>query len=793
MDFTSTQFLCTEGDHFNPVVTTVMQMSGILVISQIFHLILKPLGQPGPIAQILAGLVLGPMLLSRIETVRSFFLQDSSKDYFQLSDFLCRVIFMFLIGLETDFMYMWRNFGRASTVAYGGIFVCAVFGASVSFYLIHQLGIVDNKPGFYIVVMVILANSASPVAIRLAAELKFETSDIGRLAIGASLINEMSCIMFYSVFYATTKGSRFSVSLSYLFYTVLLIIANHYAAYWINRRNRAKKYISNAEVLLFLVVIVGMSMFIENGGFNSTLFYFIMGITFPREGKTTRTLLQKLSYSVHNFILPIYFGYAGFQFDISRVDLKEGIVIMVMILLSISGKIIGTLAACHYLKMLQTEAIFLAAILNLKGHADLLLIQNNSTAESLTWWGPEIRSLFVVIIVINTIITGPTAAYIMKREEKFFCHSQTSLEMHDLETELRMMACVYGARNVNGAVNLISALTGSQVAPITPYLVHLVELPKRRKTKNLLYNQLEDKDQFSDEEDFGGNDVMEINEVVDHYTLDTKNAVRRAKLVSSAEALYEDVCNSAEDLRLSIIFLPFHKHQRIDGRLETTKESIRTTNSKVLRHAPCSVGILVDRWHTGFQQPHATDLVQHVAALFFGGPDDREALACSKRIADHSRLNLTVIRFLPSLSSKEQTPTMNTGETAKSSSSSYSQSNKDEVLMAISTQESETELDNCFMDEFYGRYVSTGLVGYIEKHVHDGTETAAALRDVGDTYSLYIVGKGGRNYSPMTTGMSDWEECPELGTVGDLLASVDFDVHGSVLVIQQHRRSRNYR
>jgi hypothetical protein len=35
--------------------------------------------------------------------------------------------------------------------------------------------------------------------------------------------------------------------------------------------------------------------------------------------------------------------------------------------------------------------------------------------------------------------------------------------------------------------------------------------------------------------------------------------------------------------------------------------------------------------------------------------------------------------------------------------------------------------------------------------------------------------------------MSDWEECPELGTVGDVLASSDFDIHGSVLVIQQHR------
>lgn len=70
-----------------------------------------------------------------------------------------------------------------------------------------------------------------------------------------------------------------------------------------------------------------------------------------------------------------------------------------------------------------------------------------------------------------------------------------------------------------------------------------------------------------------------------------------------------------------------------------------------------------------------------------------------------------------------------------------------------------------------------------------GAETASALRDMADMYSLFIVGKGGRGHSPLTTGMSDWEECPELGTVGDLLGSSDFDLSGSVLVIQQHRIS----
>ena len=57
-------------------------------------------------------------------------------------------------------------------------------------------------------------------------------------------------------------------------------------------------------------------------------------------------------------------------------------------------------------------------------------------------------------------------------------------------------------------------------------------------------------------------------------------------------------------------------------------------------------------------------------------------------------------------------------------------------------------------------------------------------------YSLFVVGKGGRGNNSLTIGMSDQEECPKLGTIGDLLASSNFNIHGSVLVIQQHKDAK---
>lgn len=44
------------GEWFNPVISMATQASGILVISHFFQILLKPLGQAGPVSQILVSM-----------------------------------------------------------------------------------------------------------------------------------------------------------------------------------------------------------------------------------------------------------------------------------------------------------------------------------------------------------------------------------------------------------------------------------------------------------------------------------------------------------------------------------------------------------------------------------------------------------------------------------------------------------------------------------------------------------------------------------------------------------------
>ena len=72
---------------------------------------------------------------------------------------------------------------------------------------------------------------------------------------------------------------------------------------------------------------------------------------------------------------------------------------------------------------------------------------------------------------------------------------------------------------------------------------------------------------------------------------------------------------------------------------------------QVIRSAPCSVGILVDRGLGSIERISNSNVSINVAAIFIGGKDNREALAYATRVAQHPGVKFTVIRFLVDASS----------------------------------------------------------------------------------------------------------------------------------------------
>ncbi|TXG46462.1 hypothetical protein EZV62_028040 [Acer yangbiense] len=93
-------------------------------------------------------------------------------------------------------------------------------------------------------------------------------------------------------------------------------------------------------------------------------------------------------------------------------------------------------------------------------------------------------------------------------------------------------------------------------------------------------------------------------------------------------------------------------------------------------------------------------------------------------------------------------------------------------------------------DSIVLREVKTnGYINYMEKEVADGPETAMTIHSMVNDFDMIIVGRRNNVESQQTTGLKQWSEFPELGVLGDLLASIDYAGRCSVLVVQQQETS----
>jgi len=315
--------------------------------------------------------------------------------------------------------------------------------------------------------------------------------------------------------------------------------------------------------------------------------------------------------------------------------------------------------------------------------------------------------------------------------------------------ELRILTCICRPDNVAAVTKLLEISCPSRERPLAIYVLHLIELIGRA-SPIFISHQMQIKTMSNSS--YSENIIHSFN----HFEQDNEGAVSVDffTAISPLKSMHNDICILGLDKLTSLIVLPFHRKWSIDGSVELEDNTMRTLNCSVLELAPCSVGILIDRGHLGSSMI-SSESSYSVAMIFFGGDDDREALSFAKRMANHSKIALTVIHFVA---------TYNEGNTY------WDEMLDSEVLK-------DAKLNN-IGDEY---------VIYLEVTVKDGPQTALMVRCMVNEYDLIIVGRRYNVESLQTSGLAEWSEFQELGIIGDLLASSDLNSRTSVFVVQQQQ------
>ncbi|KAJ6357487.1 hypothetical protein OIU78_005354 [Salix suchowensis] len=334
--------------------------------------------------------------------------------------------------------------------------------------------------------------------------------------------------------------------------------------------------------------------------------------------------------------------------------------------------------------------------------------------------------------------------------DQYIGHQNKSIEKASDDAELQILACAHRREDAVAAIKVLQHSNPTKQSPLSVYGLCLEELVSS-STPLLINHQLGQK--------MSSYKVSRSQPSIDifkYFKSQYKKFVRvnMFTAVSPLKQMHEDICRLSFDKACSLIILPFHKKWNSRGKMVSSNTNIRNLNITVLERAPCSVGILIDRTRTQGLSSIILASTYRVAALFFGGPDDREAVAYALRMAGRSGVHLTVMRFI--------TPT---------------------------TEQVYHDWDYMLNSEFL-RILKVGVsesgsINYVEETVRDGADTSSIIKSMVGGYDLIMAGRCHQTEPQALSGLSEWMDLQELGPIGDLLSSEDITSSISVLVVQQ--------
>ncbi|CAN4099705.1 unnamed protein product [Withania somnifera] len=695
------------------LILFILQLTLVVAFTRILVFFLKPFRQPRNLAEILGGVILGPSVLCRSKRFADVVFPLRS-----------------VIVLETM-----ANIGLIYVLfsALAGMVVPFLIGVSFSFML-HKSS-QDTKQGTLVLFLgVALSATTFPVLARILAELKLINTEIGRIAMSAALLNDIFAWILLAFAIAFTENKNIALASVWVLLSMI-------------KRTPEGESINEFSICIILTGVMISGFITDAIGIHSIFGAFIFGLVIPN-GPLGVILVERLDDFVSGLLLPFFCAINGLKTEINVINgVGTRAILALVIVLACVGKIAGTLLITLHYRIPIHEGITLGLLMNSKGLIEMIVINVGKDQKVLD---DKTFAIMVIVTVIMTAIIIPIVTMIYKPARKFAPYKRRTIQSTKLDSEFRVLACIHTPRNVPTIINLLEASCPTKKSPICIYVLHLVELTGRSSSMLIIHNTRK-----------SGRPALNRTQVQsDHIINAFENfeqhvgcvSIQPLTAISPYSTMHEDICSVAEEKKV------------VDGGMEITNPNFRTINQNVLANSPCSVGILVDKGLSGSTRLAANQVSHHVAVLFFGGPDDREALSYGLRMNEHSGINLTVMRFLPGESVIEGTK----------SDSRRSNMNDPSVLTVD------------YVSEFRARKANDDLVVYIERLVNHGEETIAAIRTIDHSHDLFIVGRGQSNISPLTAGLTDWSEWPELGAIGDLLASSDQASVVSVLVVQQY-------
>lgn len=388
-----------------------LQLGIILIICRVVGIIASRFGQPQVVAEMIAGVCLGPSLLGALAPAWSeaLFPKDSMKVLFPVSQ-LGLALYMFIVGLEFRMDIVRKRFGSSVAVSFAGMAAPFILGAGLGWLLWNHTALFPKATSMQNAMIFMGASmciTAFPMLARIIHFKGLAGTTMGTVAIGAGAIDDAAAWGMLAVVLASFNGDMSHALLSIgggIAYVAVahLIIRPILARYAAAIETRGK--LSDGEYAFFLALMCFGSWWTDYIELHAVFGAFVMGSAMPR-GMVSRTLIERTQPLAVALILPLFFTFSGLN---TRLGLLNSPTLWLfcgaVLLAAILGKGVACWAAARASGISNKEAMGIGVLMNARGLMELIIINIGLQKGIIS---AEIFAMLAIMAVITTLMASP--------------------------------------------------------------------------------------------------------------------------------------------------------------------------------------------------------------------------------------------------------------------------------------------------------------------------------------------------------------------------------------------------
>lgn len=393
----------------------LLELLVVLAAAKLAGALVRRIGQPAVIGEMLAGILLGPSLFGDLwPQAQGWLFPAASLGPLSLISQLGVLVFLFAAGAEFDLSRLRGQRRTTLLIAHAGIAVPFGLGVMVAASLhaaYAPAGV--SFASFAMFLGVALSVTAFPVLLRILAERGYTQTPIGRLAIACAALSDATAwgILGLIVALATSRGvgpMALSLGLALALAFVLAVPA---------RRAIARLRVDAGEdspwmIGLVLMILVG-ALLTEAMGLHALFGAFLAGTAVSNNAGLRRLVVERIEPFAGVLLLPLFFASTGLRTRIDLLDGSEWLLCLGLVVVATIGKLGGTVIAARWSGIARADAWRLGALMNTRGLMELIVL---GLGYDLGLIDQRLYAILVVVALATTVMTGPLLGWIDRRE-----------------------------------------------------------------------------------------------------------------------------------------------------------------------------------------------------------------------------------------------------------------------------------------------------------------------------------------------------------------------------------------